>query len=207
MVIFPESREIEIKSILGGQYSYMVNLVSAEQMAETQLMASTHTRVTFHALYNRGVALARLQRHTEAAEAFDSAFEVYASMTDPERPDRMLWYQPEPYEAFYALGRYQDVIDLASLAIEAGFNPYIEESFYWRGMALEALGSEEKALLDFGRALDLNPNYLPARRQLQQLKGALVPGRMLAWVSTEETTPDACEDSHARSGGSSYLSR
>jgi tetratricopeptide (TPR) repeat protein len=80
-----------------------------------------------------------------------------------------MWYQTGPYWAYYYTGRYQDVIDLATKTLENMSEPILEESFYWRGMAYEALEIQEKAIQDYQTSLKLHPGFQPSVDQLLQL--------------------------------------
>ena len=72
----------------------------------------------------------------------------------------MLWYQFGPYEAYYQVGRMDDVILLADVTLKD--RPYFEESYYYRGLAHAAQGDLDAARDDFGKAVRFNPNYSPA---------------------------------------------
>jgi tetratricopeptide (TPR) repeat protein len=82
-----------------------------------------------------------------------------------------LWYQDGPYVAYYYTGRYQDVIDLAHTTLINVDKPVLEETYYWRGVAKEALGDRNGAIEDLQRAFDLNPNSTPAGSELLRLQG------------------------------------
>jgi tetratricopeptide (TPR) repeat protein len=82
-------------------------------------------------------------------------------------PWRMLWYQFGPYQAYYEVGRYEDVILLADTTLMD--RPYFEESFYYKGLALQALGRTNEAQDNFERAVRFNPNFIPAVEALAQL--------------------------------------
>ncbi|HLE15046.1 MAG TPA: tetratricopeptide repeat protein, partial [Anaerolineales bacterium] len=49
--------------------------------------------------------------------------------------------------------------------------PVLEESFYWRGLAREALGDAPGALDDMRESVRLNPNFTPGWEQLSRLGG------------------------------------
>ncbi|HJL70317.1 MAG TPA: hypothetical protein QGI30_05550, partial [Anaerolineales bacterium] len=85
--------------------------------------------------------------------AFDRAREIGL-------PWRMLFYQFGPYIAYFNVGRYQDVIDLATATLQA--RPALEESYVWRGWALHMLGDTAGARSDFRAALGVNPNFVDA---------------------------------------------
>ena len=75
--------------------------------------------------------MTRLGRYQEAVIAFDRARELGLHW-------RRLWYQFTPFEAYYAVGRYQDVLDLTEATLKGTGG--LEEAFYYRGLALQATG-------------------------------------------------------------------
>jgi len=46
----------------------------------------------------------------------------------------------------------------------------LEESFYWRGMARQALGDTPGAIEDLKKSIELNPHFAPGIAQLEFLK-------------------------------------
>lgn len=110
--------------------------------------------------FNLGSALNALRQYDQAATAFDEARTLGL-------PWRMMWYQFGPYEAYYQVGRYVDVILLANATLEQ--RPYFEESFYYRGLAQLALGDPDGARDNFQAAINFNPQYEPAVRALANL--------------------------------------
>ncbi len=96
--------------------------------------------------------------HTALGD-FDSATLAYDKARSIGLPWRMLWYQFGPYEAYYQVGRYDDVVLLADRTLEE--RPLFEESFYYRGLARMAAGDERAAQADWEQAAALNPNYRP----------------------------------------------
>ena len=65
--------------------------------------------------------------------------------------------------------RYQDIIELANTTFFALGEYTLEESFYWRGLAHEALGKMNEAVFDLKKAVELNPRFTPAREELARL--------------------------------------
>ena len=63
-------------------------------------------------------------------------------------------------EAYLAVGRYQEVIDLSSATLRATGG--LEELYYYRGLALQATGQPDAANDNFRAALDYNPNFAAA---------------------------------------------
>ncbi len=168
VVIFPPERAAEVQSILGPDSDPQTNFQSAAELA-LQEANSLSGREQFFAWYNRGTNLVYLQDYAGAAQAYDNAFAVYATLSEAERPWRILWYQDGPYAAYYRTGRYQDVINLAHTALVTVDKPVLEETYYWRGLAKEALGDRQGAIEDLTRAFTLNPNSTPAGAELQRI--------------------------------------
>ena len=104
-----------------------------------------------------------------AAVAYDNAFALYPSIPEKERPWRMMWYQTGPYWAYYYAGRYQDIVDLATKTLDNMSEPILEESFYWRGLAYEALGDQALAIQDYQISQKVHPGFQPAINQLMRL--------------------------------------
>jgi hypothetical protein len=168
VVIFPPDRAAELQSILGTNSDPVQNFQYAAQLAMNETSTLTG-REQFFAWFNLGSNLVYLQDYAGAAQAYDSAFALYASLPQEERPWRLLWYQDGPYAAYYYTGRYQDVINLAHSTLINVDKPVLEETYYWRGRAKAALGDREGAVEDLKRAYELNPNSTPAGTELQGL--------------------------------------
>jgi len=82
-----------------------------------------------------------------------------------------MWYQTGPYWAYYYTGRYQDVINLATITLATVKDgPTLEESLYWRGMAKQASGDLAGAESDYKAANHLNAK-MPAIIQALQAVG------------------------------------
>ncbi len=168
VVVFPPERDIEVNSILGPQSDPQKNFQYAADLALVEA-ANLTGREQFFAWFNRGTNLVYLQDYAAAAQAYDTAFALYAALSEEERPWRLLWYQDGPYAAYYYTGRYQDVINLANTTLVNVDKPVLEETYYWRGMAKEALGDRNGAIEDLTRANTLNPNSTPAGEELQRI--------------------------------------
>lgn len=111
------------------------------------------------AFFNQGEALTRLGRYDEAVIAFDQARQLGLHW-------RRLWYQFTPFEAYYAVGRYQDVIDLAQATLKSTSGS--EEAYFYQGLALHT-SHQPGAAEQFQAALAYNPNFTPAAEALNQL--------------------------------------
>jgi tetratricopeptide (TPR) repeat protein len=103
--------------------------------------------------FNLGTIYNELGQYEQATTAFDQARAIGL-------PWRMLWYQFGPYEAYYQTGRYEDILLLADVTLKD--RPYFEESFYYQGLAQEALGNVDTARASFQKAAKFNPYFQPA---------------------------------------------
>ncbi|MCB9422838.1 MAG: C39 family peptidase [Ardenticatenaceae bacterium] len=110
--------------------------------------------------FNLGTIYNALGQYKEAATAYDQARSIGL-------PWRMLWYQFGPYEAYFQVGRYEDVLLLADTTLKD--RPYFEESFYYKGLALAALGDTAAARDNLEKAAKFNPNFQPAATALAEL--------------------------------------
>lgn len=168
IIVYPTAREQEVMALLGDHSQEAYNRQYAAQLALEE-SAVLSGRDQFFALFNRGSSLVSLLDYAGAASAYDQAFALYPSIPQKERPWRMMWYQTGPYWAYFYTGRYQDVVDLATKTLENMSEPVLEESYYWRGLAFDALGELQKAIQDLQASNEVHPGFLPAVEQLRLL--------------------------------------
>jgi hypothetical protein len=168
ILIYPQDRESEVLSILGSQGDETENYLYAAEKASLEIF-NLSGRDQFFAWYNRGTNLMLLKDYGGSALAYDEAFKVYASLEPEERPWRVLWYQTGPYFAYYFTGRYYDVLNLATQTIENAEEAALEESWYWRALAKEALGDVAGAIEDLKTSLEWHPGFEPSEYQLDRL--------------------------------------
>lgn len=168
LLVYPYEKQEQVVQILGK----WVDDQQADRLAYEKANLEINTtsgNALFFAWFNRGTSLVQLQDYAGAASAYDFAFEVYSKLPENQRPWRITWYQTGPYFAYYYSGRYQDVINLASLTIDSATEPYLEESFYWRALAFVALGENDKAISDLYTSLEYHPGFVPSVALMQQL--------------------------------------
>jgi hypothetical protein len=168
LVIYPPERKAEVMAMLGPAADLTTSYQLAAERARQEL-ETLEGRDRYFALFNLGSSLVALGDYTGAAEAYDQAFAINASLPDEQRLHRMLWYQVDPYAAYFYSGRYQDLLDLGNATLAWLGKPVLEETFYWMGLAREATGDLEKAVQNYTRAAELNPNYEPPRQALERL--------------------------------------
>ncbi len=172
LVIYSKERQAELERLLGPRLdeTYSYQLAAKRALDEITRLQG---RDQFFAWFNLGSSQVGLADYASAAQAYDKAFEIYQTLPEDMRPYRLMWYQVGPYQAYYNTGRYQDVVNLANTTFTWASKPVLEESYYWRGMAYEALGKPNQAIADLKKAAGLNPNYALPRLELQRLGVAL----------------------------------
>lgn len=169
MIPYPPEQQAEVLQLLGPwadeKWAIRHALERAYQDAE-----ELTGRDQYFAWYNIGTNHVDLLEYDDAAFAYDYSFTLYANLPEDERPWRMVWYQTGPYKAYYYTGRYGDVNQLATTTLDAMKDPILEETYYWRGLAREALGDIDGAIADLREAVTLNPNFGAGWNQLERLE-------------------------------------
>lgn len=171
MVVYPPEREAEVYALLGPWADPVWANQHALDIANEEKDTLTGND-QFFAWFNKGSSHVNLTQYSDAAAAYDQAFQIYSTLgsDDAQRPYRMLWYQTGPYKAYYYSGRYQDTINLADTTLyDTIAEPTLEESLYWRGMARWALGLSEEAIADLRETVRLNPYFAPGLDMLAQI--------------------------------------
>lgn len=159
-VIYESAREAELFNLLGEDADARENYINAFEIAREE---ATLDPSDAYAWFNMGSMLTKLEMYDNAVVAFDQAFTI-------GMPWRITWYQFTPFEAYYAVGRYQDVLNLVE-TLRNGSNDFVEEAFYYAGLARAAMGETDRAINNFNAVLTFNPNFTPAREQITRLNG------------------------------------
>ncbi len=157
MPVYQPEQAALVAAIIGAEIDDAI--MWSEALARARAEAAAAPENAF-AWFNLGTAYNALGDYANAATAFDQALAIGL-------PWRMLWYQFGPYQAYYENGRYQDVILLADTTLKD--RPYFEESYYYRGLALAALGDRRAARENLAKAAAFNPNFTLAAEALTQL--------------------------------------
>lgn len=170
MLVYPPDREAELIELLGPWADPVWANGHALEIADREKVELTGIDQYF-AWFNAGSSHVALYEYSDAANAYDYAFQLYNALDDAtyNRPYRMTWYQTGPYFAYYYSYRNLDVINLANKTLNEWSGATLEESFYWRGMARLAIGETDNAVADFREAVYLNPNFSPGLAILQEL--------------------------------------
>jgi len=170
IVLHTDDREAELMDLLGTDADEYQNLINTFEIARAEATADPDDSFAWHNMGSVLVELAELLDNDEyyemAADAFDQARDVGDGL-----PWRMLWYQFGMYEAYNAVSRYQDTISLAQGVLNDGGGQYVEETYYYAGVAREALGETQRAISNYQAAVNFNRNFTPAVERLNALRG------------------------------------
>ena len=157
IVVYEPQREGLLRSLLDSHWDAQDAALLAFDGAQAEARLDPSNAFAW---FNMGTSLVALGRYQEAAAAFDQSRRLGP-------PWRMMWYQFGAFEAYYQLGRYDDVLSLVKVNLNNAEE--IEETYYWQGLVLQAQGKPEQAASSFRRALAYNPNYDEARAALAKL--------------------------------------
>ena len=152
IVLYDITREEELMTLLGDDADPQMNLQNTLTEIQTEL---ADNGVDPFGMFNLGTTYVALGNMEYAASAYDQAFSLGL-------PWRMLWYQFGPFEAYNAVGRYGDSVRLAQQNLNDGGGQYVEETYYYAGVAREGLGETDRALQNYNAAINFNPNFTPA---------------------------------------------
>ncbi len=161
IVLYESAREPELLELLGTNADERQNAINALEIARVEAVEDNTDKFAW---FNMGTNFVALGMYNEAAVAYDQAFSLGL-------PWRMLWYQFGPLEAYNATGQFDKTIELAQRNLNDGGGHYVEETFYYAGVAREGLGETDRALDNYRGALTFNPNFTPAQEALKRLTG------------------------------------
>jgi hypothetical protein len=164
LVAYRPEQEAQVKELLGPAMTDTAAMWT-RAAGQAQEAISADERNAF-AWFNLGTALTSLAELTGDSGYYDRAVAAFDRARLIGLPPRMLWYQFQPYEAYLAVGRVEDVLVLteATLASQGGSN--VEETYLYQGYALLAQGDVDGATAAYRRATELNPNFVAAREAL-----------------------------------------
>ena len=157
IVVYEPSREMALREVL-GDYADRCMAIRLRWKRRAPKRPATPTTM---GLVQHGDVLHPVERLPNAEVAYDQAFQL-------QLPWRMLWYQFGPYEAYFNVGRYDDVLTLAEA--NRNITPYVEETYYWKGVVYAAQGNTQSALQELDRALFYNRNFIPAQEAKAQVE-------------------------------------
>jgi len=154
LIVYPKEKEKAVREIVGAAWDDRVMYENAVARARAEIEANPNDAFAY---FNLGTSLNGLAQYKQAAAAFDQARVL-------KLPWRMMWYQFGAYRAYYETKRYDEILSLADATLRSAEN--LEESHYYRGLALQALGWDAEARSAFESALRFNKNFRPAQEAL-----------------------------------------
>jgi hypothetical protein len=163
IVLYTPDREEELMTLLGDDADVEQNFANALELARLDAIANNENSFAW---FNMGTNFVGLGMYAEAAVAYDQARTVGEGL-----PWRMFWYQFGALDAYVAVGRYEDVITIVQGNLNDGGGQYVEETFYYGGLAREGLGQTDRALSNYRTAVEFNPNFTPAIEARDRLGG------------------------------------
>ena len=180
IVLYEWTREAELMTLLGDNADEYQNARNAFDIARAEAVAD---QTDAHAWFNMGTNLVHVAELESALGNDDVALELYSSAAqayDAARniglPWRMSWYQFGMFEAYYHVGRFNDMVALSQNNLNDGGGHYVEETFYYGGLAREGLGELDRALNNYAAAIAFNPNFTPAIEARDRLQAQISNG-------------------------------
>lgn len=152
IVLYTADREEELMALLGDNGDEWQNYILSLELARAEATADP---ADAHAWFNMGTNFVSLGMYDAAAQAYDQAISLGL-------PWRMMWYQFGPYEAYYNTGRYDDMIRISRQNQNDGGGHFVEETWFYLGLAREGRGETDLALQNYNAAITFNPNFTPA---------------------------------------------
>lgn len=181
IVLYRAEREAELMTLLGNDADELNNIINSLTIANGEANADVNDSWAWFNLGTNYVDLANYERDNRneatAMTYFNNARTAFDRAREIGIPFRMLWYQFGIYETYYEIaqasadsgianGLYAEIVRLSRQTIDNCQNPdgicYVEETYYYAGLAREALGETENALLNYNTALQINANFQPA---------------------------------------------
>jgi tetratricopeptide (TPR) repeat protein len=164
LVVYRPEQEAQLHELLGPGMADPTSMWTRVAGQAQQAIGADEQNA--FAWFNLGTALTSLAQLVGDGSYYDRAAAAFDRARLIGLPPRMLWYQFQPYEAYLAVGRVEDVLVLteATLASQGGSN--VEETHLYRGHALLVQGDVDGATAAYRRAASLNPNYVAAQEAL-----------------------------------------
>lgn len=166
MVLYPIDREDEVAYLMGEQWLIPSSIEQAHQKALAEVAAKPRDPFAY---FNLGATYVAMGSFEDAAAAFDEALNLGV-------PFRIYWYSFGIFEAYYHVGRFNELIDVARRTLNNMGGQAAEELYYWLGMGYAGRGEYERAIGQMQNALAFNPRFNPAADMLDKLQtGTYMP--------------------------------
>lgn len=164
LVVYRPEQEAELAELLGPtMFDALKMWTRAAEQAQQAIAANGQDPFAW---FNHGTALTHLGQLTGESSYYEQATAAFDQARVIGLPPRMLWYQFQPYEAYLAAGRVEDVLVLAEATLVSQGGRNVEETYLYQGHGLMAQGDREGATAAYRRAATLNPNFTAAQEAL-----------------------------------------
>ena len=168
-VVYLPSQEAEVQSILGPELSEpMAMWRMVANRAQAEIDADPENSFAW---FNLGTALTEMGATTGEAQYYQGGAQAYDQARELGLPPRMLWYQFRPYLAYLRTNRLDDVIALADATLSTQGGRNVEETYWYKGLALETQGNASDAIANYQAALEVNHNAYYVQWSLDALTG------------------------------------
>ena len=114
LVIYPLDRASELESILGPQFDESWQTLSSPPKKHARRSKSWPVVNCILPGSTWAATCWRWRIMLVRPRLTTRPLLVYPAIPEDERPWRVMWYQDGPYEAYYHMARYQDIINLAN---------------------------------------------------------------------------------------------
>ncbi len=168
IVLYESGGEPALLTLLGEDGDPQQNALRALETARAEAQQNPQDPYAWFNIGTSYVALAESYQQ----QAYEYAAVAYDEARKYNLPWRMMWYQFGPLEAYNAVGRYDDTLALTRANLNDGGGHWVEETFYYAGVAREGQGDRTRALENYQQAVFLNANYTAAREARDRLRSA-----------------------------------
>ncbi len=168
LLIYEAEDQLIIETILGPNFLDEITMwQNAARKSQVGLGKDGHDPFLW---FNLGSSLTELGELTGDHVYFQSAANAFDRATTIGLPWRMLWYQFNPYRAYLATGRLDDVMQLTSAMLTSGGGQNVEETYLYRGHAQVAKNDFDGAERSYKAAIRLNPGMQAAFLALAEIQ-------------------------------------
>ncbi len=172
-VVYEPAQEAEVQAILGPDMLDDETMWrNAAAMAQAEIDADPDNAFAW---FNLGTSLTELGAMVLEGNAayYEAAVQAFDQAREIGLPPHMLWYQHKPYLAYDKVGRHQDVIDLANATLTEQGGRNVEETYWYKGNSLAALGDLYGAQEAYQSALAINENFYSAQISLDWINSVI----------------------------------
>lgn len=159
LIVVPDNKKALVERILGEEASEKVAWANARARAEAEVAKNPND---IRAAYNIVTALYYSGDYEGTVREFEKI--------ESRLGENKLWYQIEPINAYFKLGKYDRVITLADSVINNN-NKSVSELYVLKGKIYEERGDTAGARAEYEKAIYYNKSLQSAKDALASLGG------------------------------------